>query len=306
MNQTNNHKKAVLTNPTTTDQAGEITLNPVLWNELSHYFDPVEISLLDMDRSVVVDGRQYTAGPVAIHSRGTATQGTELRLEAYYGEDGDTADKEIALIHAHRLNLEELASYDFKDPFARERYEEYVSLQKVRHNGDPLVSNLSRPPCGSNCDFKIYYWRDSSGFSYDITYRDTPTGPVRTAHMRWYNWNESYRTGIAGIRKRSRGGTITEIYRIHDGQGWRTMPDNNIPIGLYHENGTIDYSYPITQVHVIPRGRAGVIKDELKWQVRLSDINRDANKGTESTHSAWVRYNNSNNPSAIMVDFFVG
>ncbi len=292
----------------TLEQVGEVTLNPALWNELAHYFDPIEVSLLDMDRSIVIEGRQYVASSTSLYSRDVAIKGAEYRLEVYYGEDGEDDSREIALIHSHRLNLEELASYNFKDPFAKARYQEFMNLQTTQRNvdGAPLMKSLnSRPSCGSNCDYRVYAWKNSNGEDYEITYRGSSSGPVLSANMRWYIWNESYNKGIIGTKRRSRGGTITEINRLNDGYGWRTMPDDDSKIGPYHGNGTLDRSTPKTYVHVIPVGRSGQTKQEPKWQVYLTDIGRDKNKGTNSRHSAWVRYNNSNNATQVMFNEFV-
>src|SRR5690554_4912525 len=85
----------------------------------------------------------------------------------------------------------------------------------------------------TGCNFAYFYYNSSNGDPYTFKYRNTSTGTVYSANIRWFIWNKSYRRGL---RTRGQGGTITEINRLHDGQGWREMPENNVPIGPYHEN----------------------------------------------------------------------
>lgn len=269
-----------------------IRLNASMYSSLIHYYDPIEISIMDMDGIVVLNNEKYKATKEAFLKE----VNDKWEIQIYHGINGDISLLETELIHANMHNLNSLKDYDFKDPSSLEIYNNYQNNMKKISEFQAL-------------DEGFFYFRPSNDPNqyYELKYRNTPSGPIYTAYMRWYCWNETYRSGT---NARARGGTITQVNRLHDGFGWSSLQNNTIPIGGYHENGSVDTSTPWTSVTVITYNSNGSIKqsrtsEATSWRVSREGVHRNNNTGAESFHSAETRYNNDNSRSRIMSSFYV-
>lgn len=281
------------------ESIGEVKINPQFYKELSHALDPIEIHMLDKNRSIIVGNTKYTIDREALYAIDLSKENSVPELQIYYGLSGEEDLKEAEMVYIHRNKLEELATYHFKDPSARELYNEFVESYSDEDVID-LSSGEARAKCnsGSTCNYGYFFYNAPGGELYDFKYRNTSSGTIYTANIRWFIWNQSYRTGTFSLLPRGKGGTITEIDRL-DGQGWKEMPENDDPIGLYHENGTIDTSKPWTYVKIVTN-ESTQAKSEYKWRVRKKNVNRGDNHGTESYHSANIRLNNQNQATIAM------
>ena len=264
---------------------GEITLNKDLYNKLGHYHSPFDLYFVDNEGKITVGGYSYYSTQVASYEKGPSDD--NYKLSVYYGESGDVDLKETALVYQKLENLEELSDYEFQSPWAKEIYEKKLEESKY-------APNLR--------DTQYFYWRTSSGSWYPVRYRTSPTGTVYTAYLRWKCWNESYT--LKWNRRRSKGGTITQILRVNQNGGWQDMIGDR-PIGTYHENGQRDYSKPYVEANIQPNGRSLRYASANQWQIESGGHGRDKNRGTTSYHSAKVRDNNSNTSEFRMDDYKV-
>lgn len=108
------------------EKAGEVRVNAQLYNELSHAFDPIEIHMLDMTRSIVIANVKYLADREAIYSIDLRNENSTRELQVFYGLSGEEDLKEIELIHSYRNKLDKLETYSFKNPSAKKLYDEFV------------------------------------------------------------------------------------------------------------------------------------------------------------------------------------
>lgn len=250
---------------------GQIVVNQDLYNDLKHYFSPFEIYFMDAEGKITVGKYGYLNTTTASYEK--EGQFGEYELSVFYGKSGKVNLEETELIHKNIENLEVLSNYSFKSPWAEELYKE-------------KLTNINK------IDRSYHSYRNSNGSLKQVKYRTSPNGPVRIAYIRWYCWNESYRRRFN--RKRSRGGTITQILRDNLSSGrWESMTGKQ-PIGQFHANGTRDNSIPRTVVRVQPNGRNIRYATANEWSIVSSDHGRDANRGTTSYHSAYLRSDNSN------------
>lgn len=281
-------------------EKNELILNKGMYQALSHYFTPFEVYAMDSKAEVHIGSNSYKATDKALYK----LLNGNWEVEVYFGLSGDVDLKEHELIIANRNNISALSNYEFLDPSAKRRYESLkaaLSAPKQTPDPDQILA----------LDYNYYYFHENNsgtGALHEFKYRNSATGPIYTAHIRWYCWDETYRSGGDA---RARGGTITEIYRLHDLNGWVPLPDNNTPIGSHHEDGSLDVSLPWTSVTVITYNSfPGSIKqsrtsDAESWRVSRTAVHRNNDMGTDSYHSANIRYNNVNTNSPIMVGHYV-
>lgn len=274
------------------EQLGEVVLNPKLYSELSHYFDPIQLSVLDMDRSIHIGDTTFRATTEAIYKR---TTNTNWILHLFYGKSGDISLNETAMIYENHSNLHLMKNYKFQDPVSAKLYSRFIktkSSPKGTHS--ELLGKQS----------KHYYYNignSTNGEPYIIEYRNSYNGTIYKANIRWYVWNEQYRSWGA----KAKGGTSTEILKLNDiPYGWVPMGDNSDVIGFFHRNNMVDNSEPWTKVQV-KTSKSSKSKESDSWKVSVSKVNRKNNRGAWSYHSGKIRPNNSNKSAEIMNNYYV-
>ena len=276
------------------ESSSSLNLNKKLYEDLAHYFDPYEIYLMDNNGLVTVGNTVYKADEVG-HYRQLNDGSWELLL--YYGISGNVDLEETALKHQHHLNLEELENYEFKSPAAREVYERLLIENKDLDNSE--VNNAGRVMAKH---FAIIDWEDpNTDQPYIIKYRNYMNGPILSAKMQFYIWNEDYKHSG---KKRMKGGTYCEIFRFSVGQ-WQPMP-NGSKIGNYHENNTFDTSTPYTYVRVFTNKNSGNSDFIYDWQAFIGGVSRSRKQAAKSYHTIKIRRNNSNIREDVYVDYYLG
>ncbi|MEL6560552.1 MAG: hypothetical protein AAFQ94_20340 [Bacteroidota bacterium] len=263
------------------EEAGDIvTVNKSLYEELSHYFDPYEISLLDNNRQVEIGGILYRTDQVAAYKK----VGNSWEKIVHFGEDGMTDLNETSMIYDYLDNLQQLDDYDFKSPAARAIYERLKgsssSPQTEAHSEHVLYitqSNLfsGNPfPC-QNCE----------NFAYTFTY--PWNGNTIQAQLRVIVWNEE--NAIFGSNAKS--GTKVQIMDVSSngrfGQNW-TTPGDGTRIG----NGT-GYRPYVYVKHVTSNNGGSRTKKHkegfgFKWNVSVQGGRKNGWK-TLSNHSVDFR-----------------
>lgn len=116
--------------------SGTVTLNPEVWSLVGHALTPEEVSALDINRSVVIEGYLFEAEREAGYK--TDTKGGPRELEVYYGESGSVDQEEFEEIMRNALEPEALSGRTFRDPSAQKLYESLISSEK----GDPYIQRL--------------------------------------------------------------------------------------------------------------------------------------------------------------------
>lgn len=260
------------------ENTGRVTINKHLYEELGHYYSPLEILVLDMNGELTVGDEDYRATRLATYEK--PTTGNEWKMSVYHGESGTVDLEETELIHKNIDNLNALKDYKFQSPWAKELYTE--KLSSISTSGRVMGK-----------DSKYFYHTDSNNNWEIMYYRNSQTGDIFNAKIRWYCWNESYTTKWG--KRRSKGGTITQVLRSNYNT-WTSLNESE-PLGQYHANGDRDNSLPYTKVRVRSRSGSSKEAEKYEWSVSVSDIKRPANKGTESWHWAQIRDNNSNQAS---------
>lgn len=290
----------------TLEEAGKVTVNTRLWNELSHAYDPIEIHKFDMDRSVVVEHIKYTADREAMYSLDLTAENAEPTLEVFYGESGEDDLIEIERVFISLIQSESLSRNDFKNPEAAELYFSLSSNISERQKGigEEKISSITSANAifqdhdcnsgSSSCDTAFLLITSPGGSEPHIFRgRFSPTGPVQEAHIAHMLWNQSHRSGA---RARAKGGTITVIDRL-DGLGPRAITysesEGGAPLWPYHENGTNDLSIPYAYVQV-KTSRSTKQSYCNCWTARKGGVKRSSGSGTESYHQARIRSNNAN------------
>ncbi|KAA1242420.1 hypothetical protein [Aquimarina sp. RZ0] len=246
-----------------------ITVNKKMYEDLSHYFDPYQISILDKNYAIKVGDDVFKATKEAIYKKSKGTDNWKLYI--YYGLSGKVSLEETELIHKNYMNLSKLEGYQFKCPDAKALYQK--KLQGIAK-------------------------RDTKYFYSDVLvkYRETNNGSIKTASIRWKCWNESYKR----FGRKGKGGTVTEIKR--SGQGWKVMNDNEI-MGKYLLNGETDESRGYVKVQV--KTSKGSKTREGKRNVSVDKVKRKKKRGTWSYHNGSIRDNNTGEMNRIMRDFKV-
>ena len=81
----------------------ELILNKEMYKELSHYFDPYEIFILDDNYSVRIGNKAYRTTRTALFERSYDQE--EWQQYRYFGLSGDEDVKESELIHPTQVAL---------------------------------------------------------------------------------------------------------------------------------------------------------------------------------------------------------
>ena len=249
-----------------------LVVNKKMYNDLSHYFDPYQLLVLDMDYTVRVGDDTFKATPEAAYKKNTDTNSWDLHI--YYGLSGTVDLEETSLIYENINDLKKLEDYEFKSPISKELY-----IKK---------STVDLKPEGK--DYRYFYHRDGNGTIKTLLYRNYPTGEVLQANIRWFCWNEEYRSWGG----KAKGGTVTEINRLVGGiqSSWTSMPSGS-KIGAYHANGIADTSVPYVYVKV-QTSKGSKTGSANNWSVSKSGLKRKNGKSAWSYHRTKVRENNFN------------
>lgn len=250
----------------------ELIVNKRLYEELSHMWDPFQISVLDLNGQISIGEEELKFTKLANYSRSIGSNRWEMDI--YYGESGKVDLQETQMIYENLTNLEVLKFYPFLSPAARDIFEQELALSE---------SNTRLMGTDENW---IYY--KSGNNNVPVYYRTQPSGVLQYVHVRWYVWNKSYT--ISGGRRRSNGGTVTQVKYVQQSSGWTSLSGDD-PIGSYLESGNLDQSLPYVAVQIMAGGKGWKSKEERhEWSIISGAYGRAANKGTKSKH--WARLRN--------------
>ena len=245
---------------------GVISLNKKMYEDLSHYFDPYQIAVIDNNYQIQVAEETYKVDQEAIYKKVNGA----WELDLFYGKSGLVDLEETTLVHTNIRHLENLSDYQFKSPESERIY----NREKTAFaNGKMAV------------DSREYVYKDSNGAPKLIEYKRSQYGETFYAYIKWYCWNESYRQW----GKKAKGGTETLIRRFEDGEEYVKL-DNSQSIGAYLVTGERDDEGGKVEVVVDGRdGSTGSATD--RWNTSKSKVKRKKNKSAHSSHSGWVRHN---------------
>ncbi|MFT6865721.1 MAG: hypothetical protein ACJA08_000546 [Cyclobacteriaceae bacterium] len=272
----------------------KVIVNKTKYQDLIHYFDPFEISVMDEENQVSIGDVIYKATSEATYKREIDKDAWELDI--FYGLDGKADLKETELIYKNIANLDALQDYQFKSPASRKIY--IGILEDVKTNGRILNTKTT----------DYYDWKTSpTGAKYLVQARDEYAGDVKYFLVRWNCWHETFHEGLYD---RAKGGTITEwqatdMYSNHCiTSGCYTAIPSGTKFGTHHLNNITDTSVPSVKVEVLTcKGtRTAVASD---WSVASDRIRRCSNGWAHSYHYSNVRENDSNISTSQMNGFYI-
>lgn len=250
-----------------------IVVNKKVYEDLSHYFDPFQISILDDNYAIRIGDETYRATKEAIYKQ-TESEG-EWNLHLYYGLSGKEDLKETELVYKNSNDLSKLKDYDFKSPTSKMVYKR------------KLEEGFAK---GKNTQY----------FNYPevVRYKETQFGNIQTARIRWKCWNEEY---VNVFATKAKGGTLTEINRAN--RGWQPMRDDG-KIGDYLETGEHDRSTGRVSVEIKTSKGTGNA-DVWKRNVSKDKVKRKKKTNATSFHFGWIRDNITGEPNTGMRDFWL-
>ncbi|UII19124.1 hypothetical protein [Fulvivirga ligni] len=248
---------------------GLITLNKKMYEDLSHYFDPYQIAVIDNNYQLEVAGEVFKVDEEAVYKQVNGA----WELDLFYGKSGLVDLEETAMVYSNVEDLEALTDYQFKSPESKRVYENKkaeISSGKVAR------------------DYGYYYYKNSNGSLRNVEYKKTPNGNTYYAYIRWYCWNESYRRMFAA---KAKGGTETQILRAEDGGDFVKL-NNDETIGKYLVSGQLDTGGGNVMVEI--DGRTGRIAGaSARWNAMRDNVKRVKDRFTHSIHYAAVRDNST-------------
>ncbi|MEO9477200.1 MAG: hypothetical protein ABJG41_16765 [Cyclobacteriaceae bacterium] len=265
------------------EEGGEkVIVNKKMYEDLSHYFDPYILSVMDMNYEIEVAGERFKADREAIYKK--VSERGEWELYVYYGLTGKVDLRETGMVFDNIEKLETLEDYNFKSPAAHEVY-----LEKLEFMSNPEGRVAADP------DQDFWVVEDYPNHQKDFKYRKIDGGDTLFhSNIRIYSWNKKY----TSWGKKAKGGTKIQIRRLTGGDymsGFETLSQNGPQtIGDFHEDGSADNSVPYVYVRLFAKssGAGSSIADRHNWWVEKDNADRNRNL-VISHHKAEVRENNT-------------
>lgn len=245
------------------EEVGDIvTVNKDLYEELSHYFNPYEISLLDNNNQVKIGDILYRADQEAAYQQ---SAGDSWEKIVHYGESGLVDLHETTKVYENLGQLHLLENYKFQSPEARRIYEEMKGSSGAakterlnRHIFTVTSSNISGAntnPCTFFCTPYIFNY--PNGFF------------TVSAELRVIVYNEEFSNW--GLRAKS--GTALQIRDISSngrfGTNWVT-PSDGTRVGAGAGYRPYVYLKHVTSNNGGRRTKSHVEKFGFKWSVEAT------------------------------------
>ena len=265
----------------------ELVINKALYNELSHYWDPYEIAILDNNRMVQIGNEVYKSSKEALYVK--PVNGNDWELDLYYGESGKVHEEEIKMVYGNVFNAEKLENYQFQSPAAQQEYQEL----KIEAQNDFATSGRVQTTRSRTYVYGV--GGPNEGEPYEFWYRDATSGQGsgrKTAIVQFYYWHTTKKKK----GRRVDAGTEVQIKRVSQNDQWVT-PGRYSKVGRYHDNGSLDRSEPKVYLRV----RTSKATKELStsspsytgsWNLSVTGVKR--RHGAHTYHQAGIRLNNSN------------
>ncbi len=216
---------------------GSIQVNDENWALLKHGNDPAEVSVLDDQRSVIIDESVYTLEVDGVYRHPVGAPESGRVLEFYYGQSGQEDLVEFTLA-SRAVNGIDLSEIDFKNDFARELVQwadDFLAAeQAIRADKADETSALGAAVCDSaqagpnSTDFR-YCYADHSTLFPNGTSHLLPAGYDRSPgnyDVRVMMLNQSYRKGF---KKKAYGVTGTSIRKHGSGDSYFGLVSENCP-----------------------------------------------------------------------------
>jgi len=129
---------------------GEVKVNAELYAELSHGLDPIELSVLKMDKTVDIGSATYLASAEQLMLKESSD--AEFKTDAFYGIDGREEEREFRFIAENFDSPQTIAEYDFKNPSGKEIQNGIVKAENFDSDIEVLSSSLCSHIARTDCD----------------------------------------------------------------------------------------------------------------------------------------------------------
>ncbi|MEL6559708.1 MAG: hypothetical protein AAFQ94_16070 [Bacteroidota bacterium] len=273
------------------EKTGEpILVNKSLYEKLGHYFNPMEISLMDDNSQIEIGDKTYRADGTAAYELNEAGQWDKI---VHYGEDGNTDLDETSMVYNNLGQLHLLKSYQFESPEAQRIYDNMLASKdqaktETIHRKTFVITYVDligrNPfPC-VNCNLPATVRYRYNGITYSAQLRAV------VWNQEYSNWGTRAKSGTAlQVKDFSSSGRFTTDWTIpSDGTRMTTDSGSGYRPYVYLKHVTSDNGGSNTKYHVEKFG--------YKWQVTASGKRKNRWK-TLSNH--YINFRDPSGPSGL-------
>lgn len=239
-----------------------ITVNKEMWESLSNYCDPFEMSVLDSeDYSVKISDLEIRLDSVGIYEK---RNDNDWELTTYFGKTGQVHFDELNYIIENADSLKFLSNYKFLSPGASEIYKQLVNSDTIKNSSSSRTSGYSKEP-GETVSI-VYAVLTQRNFNGDIGYVTQNKAEGKVFSYKYYSggiqksaeailsvraWNLEYRivtsNCLAGthvyMQDKNSSGIIGSVWKSARTVPWieAGMPD--VYVKVYGKNGKAKENY---------------------------------------------------------------